>query len=701
MATSAAATPQPLVYMSYDEHGAEAAEAVERALLEAGATTTNAIRSLPASSGAVIIAAQDRLSRQQLLDLDLIVHRARTGDYGALGLIAPGAKEPENVPPGTRFEWSPFSTEVRPLVAALHAAGGRQEAVQPALSPSVHALATRRLTGAVTGAAIVADLLENHTNYRRDWGGSFDAQPFDNARRQPVTDWIAETRAVLAWDRIEEIHGQILIVGLALLEPALGRRLLELGFLPAIERRYKPPLRTLLTERGGRLLDALATPTLAGYATDTVEGKDLLGIDRDVEALAAIVAARDSVPPLSVGLFGRWGSGKSFFMEQMRGRINDLAAEASTAPDDEPSPFCENVVQIKFNAWHYIDANLWASLAAHIFDQLDRYGRPDETETLFSHFKSAELVRDKAKAEQRAAENRRDDLEHEIEELETESNAAVEKLSAIDVLKDLEKTPEVERRLTELGVPSESIATLTEVRTLPGTLRDAWRRMSTGLRAATAVVALVAVAVAVVAVADHSAAAALVAAVAALAPVPAIGMSVLRVVSAANGPLRAERERTKARLSARIRTLEEQRARAKVELGVTSGALTDAEAAVKSAKAGLDLRPFIEQRASDGEYQRQLGLISVIQRDFDRMSQLLVPDGGKGRSVGDKLPNIDRIVLYIDDLDRCPASLVVEVLQAVHLLLAFKLFVVVVGVDPHWLTSSLSRHHAAMLSSES
>jgi hypothetical protein len=52
---------------------------------------------------------------------------------------------------------------------------------------------------------------------------------------------------------------------------------------------------------------------------------------------------------------------------------------------------------------------------------------------------------------------------------------------------------------------------------------------------------------------------------------------------------------------------------------------------------------------------------------------------------------IDRVVLYIDDLDRCPPAKVLEVLEAVHLLLALELFVVVVGVDPRWLRNSL-RH---------
>ena len=49
------------------------------------------------------------------------------------------------------------------------------------------------------------------------------------------------------------------------------------------------------------------------------------------------------------------------------------------------------------------------------------------------------------------------------------------------------------------------------------------------------------------------------------------------------------------------------------------------------------------------------------------------------------------MVLYIDDLDRCPPDKVLEVLEAVHLLLALELFIVIVGVDPHWLDRSL-RH---------
>jgi hypothetical protein len=91
--------------------------------------------------------------------------------------------------------------------------------------------------------------------------------------------------------------------------------------------------------------------------------------------------------------------------------------------------------------------------------------------------------------------------------------------------------------------------------------------------------------------------------------------------------------------------------------------------------------------------------MTQIRQDFERMATLL-PRDGSGRSevplkdaAGDPLPTIDRIVVYIDDLDRCPPHRVVEVLEAVHLLLAVRLFVVVVAVDPRWLLRSLTSHY--------
>ena len=66
-------------------------------------------------------------------------------------------------------------------------------------------------------------------------------------------------------------------------------------------------------------------PTLPGYISDSVAADpvDHLGIEPEVEALCWVIAARDTVPPLSVGLFGDWGSGKTTFMALMQARIRE------------------------------------------------------------------------------------------------------------------------------------------------------------------------------------------------------------------------------------------------------------------------------------------------------------------------------------------------------------------------------------------
>src|SRR5207253_2508032 len=106
--------------------------------------------------------------------------------------------------------------------------------------------------------------------------------------------------------------------------------------------------------------------TQAGIKSDDPEGEDLLDIKAEVEALCTVLAAKDVKPPISLGLFGDWGSGKSFFMRKMEARFKELTDVARKGD----SAFCENIVQLWFNAWHYMDTNLWASLATEIFDEL-------------------------------------------------------------------------------------------------------------------------------------------------------------------------------------------------------------------------------------------------------------------------------------------------------------------------------------------
>ena len=86
------------------------------------------------------------------------------------------------------------------------------------------------------------------------------------------------------------------------------------------------------------------------------------------------------------------------------------------------------------------------------------------------------------------------------------------------------------------------------------------------------------------------------------------------------------------------------------------------DAAGRSAELGRELAElspgertygFLAERAASEDYRRYLGVISTVRKDFEQLIERLKdwrehPDTRTTRE-----PRIDRIVLYIDDLDRC------------------------------------------------
>jgi KAP family P-loop domain len=77
-----------------------------------------------------------------------------------------------------------------------------------------------------------------------------------------------------------------------------------------------------------------------------------------------------------------------------------------------------------------------------------------------------------------------------------------------------------------------------------------------------------------------------------------------------------------------------------------------------------------------------MGMVPLIRHDLEQLSKHTLEEG--------YTPRLDRIVLYIDDLDRCPTHQVIKVMEAVNLLFGFPLFVVVMAVDSRWLLRSLT-----------
>ncbi len=412
-------------------------------------------------------------------------------------------------------------------------------------------------------------------------------------------------------------------------------------------------------EDGTRVYEILTgARDLPAVAPDTVDGEDLLDLEADANALSDVIAAHSTTPPLSIGLFGDWGSGKSFLIRLVQKRVRELSARAERASE---AAHCAHVRNVEFNAWHYADANLWASLATHILDEL---AKPEDAS------KANRLLEEIARSSS------------EREEL-ARASATVERAAARRKLKlwtwglvapgQHETLAEVRRGLQGAGDAAKLL------------LPTWWSR---------AVVALVPFVVAAIVLGVVGVDTALQWAGAAVTALAAVTTWITAGAKHVKTLLDRAGEGTE------VKDVRASDAKAELRAAQERQALLQQELADLS--AGRRLARYAAERSKTGDYRSQLGVVSRIHEDFKRMSDILDAQAkleAKGEAAGD-LPRIDRIVLYIDDLDRCPPRRVVEVLEAVHLILALPLFVVVLAVDPRWLLQSLELHYSELLAQQ-
>lgn len=462
---------------------------------------------------------------------------------------------------------------------------------------------------------------------------------------------------------------------------------------------------------------------------------DSLNVRTYASHLAQVIAAKDTAMPLSIGLFGAWGAGKSHFIDLLDEQLNELKRQPGNA-------FHKRIVPIRFNAWHYLDTNLWASLVSEIFDQLfASLESPEEKEqakleNLKKQLADQSALAAEAKAAVTKAENVRIEAENELRvavQARIEEEGTVKGL--LDDLTDLPIGKEVKKQLNEvaktLGLPKlkssfkELETRAEEVASLTGRIKAVWLALFTGprwwVRAILFAVVLISPLLVswlalhgtprikeLLAGTDRTIAQAVAALVTLSAWLTAqikAGNSIVNKLESAYdevAKVRADRAandqdtiKAQAALAQKKQTEEEARHK-----------LHEAEEKLKTIKAemaelapGRQLMRFLRERATAEDYRRHLGLVSLVRQDFKQLSDLMTRgSSGDGEATNaTNLPVIDRIILYIDDLDRCRAERVIEVLEAVHLLLAFPLFAVVVAVDPRWLRQSLLDHYPRLL----
>ncbi len=474
------------------------------------------------------------------------------------------------------------------------------------------------------------------------------------------------------------------------------------------------------------------------------------------------------VPPVAIGVFGDWGSGKSFFIRALQSQIALLTSQSRDAlRDNRTTVFCSHIVQIEFNAWHFVESNLWASLAAHIFEQLyAELGRRAEEEDgndnidalyqQFSAYKQAIAERERLTDLVGALTTKRDELEKQrrkkeaalTERLSQLANVVSKHLTAVSA----EQLSQAERaRLKELlrvssldelaAAKADAATVVKEGQSFLGRVRaqlEWWGAWHLALFIVLAAVVVFGVPWVVrwmlrdqqayleriaIIVGGYGTIAA-----GALAWLARSGRAFVAGAQKVERLLTETRTRVENDPAAGLQAAQRELADAHSALALVDQQiadqrkrLTELADEVDPKQLGARLQAFLEARVRSDTYQRHLGLISLVRKDFSSLYALMqrywdtrkqpVPHvltevrdalgelvlDAQQRATLRQVPFIERIVLYIDDLDRCPEDKVVEVLQAVHLMLGLPLFVVVVAVDVRWVGQSIRKHYGRLV----
>jgi len=545
--------------------------------------------------------------------------------------------------------------------------------------------------------------------------------------------------------------------------------------LPVEEQAPRPPLEV--------------KPSLPNIDADTPSVKvDLLNITPEVEGFAKIIAAANVKTPLSIGLFGDWGSGKSTFMEQLQATVEKIAKSVREKDANEETAFLGNIVQIKFNAWHYAEANLWASLVSHVFENLsfseaeEKQKAENRKQLFLGKLANTLAIQKEAEAEVKVKEANYEIAKTALDDVQRNQELARLELRHVMtqgvwplVSKFLSQNSEAQNQLNDArralgkaGITEEELKREIEAsRTTAGRLQlrlasiasDPYRTLKVvGILALMILVPLILT----YAVAQFANSGIMERVITNVTPIITLiaGVlgwlrtkrksvnSILDTLDTADRQLdkmyasaKAEFDIERERLSTEVAERQAEIVSAKRDVEDAKKERADTIAALREMEPGRVLETFVQERAASTDYRKLLGVVALIRRDFKRLSDMLREQGNvelrqavteilkkdeeqrkleaqtaladgtvvvtvsaepSPELVDEKLKEyrIDRIVLYIDDLDRCPPKQVVDVLQAIHLLLAFELFVVVVGVDARWIRHALRERYPKMLSED-
>ncbi|KAK1745632.1 serine/threonine-protein kinase [Skeletonema marinoi] len=127
-----------------------------------------------------------------------------------------------------------------------------------------------------------------------------------------------------------------------------------------------------LEEGASREIDVINELRSKSLRGDHATGKDLLGVLDEANAIADIISFKDLQLPFVVGIIGGWGSGKSFTYNLIHERLKEIQKYDLTDENlKKKFPFVGHIFLVKFDVWTFAKGNLWSSLMYRILTELN------------------------------------------------------------------------------------------------------------------------------------------------------------------------------------------------------------------------------------------------------------------------------------------------------------------------------------------
>jgi len=484
------------------------------------------------------------------------------------------------------------------------------------------------------------------------------------------------------------------------------------------------------------------------YTSDrVVPGRDAIGVSRDARALANLILLEAAEPPLAIGVFGAWGSGKSTLLAELRSEIHRQTSEerdriAAGNRSEDGLERISGVIQVDFNAWSFADSeNLWASLTAELFDQIAAGGHDLNVAghgTRLVHEVAARtgretLARSAAEARLKASATSIADAEASILRSARRDRTSIVEASVDAILELFGPAAEGDRadkaKIIGDAADRSALAPIRGAILAAGTIepderirayveasssmvrygllfRDyvtsrasikSWAGLLIGLVVSFIVVAWLQGRLTIAMPSVSRWWTWLAPVVPVLLATTSLVLPAWRALGTLNkkiGETKALILREKAEAETKLKDGLLEKSAAEIALRESDAFLTKFSGIedMASAPPSLMLDYLLKESVDIASIRGKMGFLATVRRCFDQLNAVIE----YARSTDANNP-VQRIVIYLDDLDRCSERQVVQVLEAIHLLLAYPCFVVVAAVDARWLQHALTDQHQALV----